>query len=76
MKQNEIVIFDKVSLNDGNAYNVTSGIFIAPVDGIYSFSWTVLTKGGKSLVDQFHLIIPMEEDRLDTLCHLHILTLK
>lgn len=27
MKQNEIVIFDKVSLNEGNAYNVTSGTY-------------------------------------------------
>lgn len=50
MKQNEIVIFDKVSLNEGNAYNVTSGIFTAPVDGIYSFSWTILTKGGKYFI--------------------------
>lgn len=44
--QNEIVIFDKVSLNEGNAYNVTSGIFIVLADWIYSFSWTILTKGG------------------------------
>lgn len=50
MKNQEIVIFDKVSLNDGNAYNKTSGIFTAPMDGIYSFTWSILTQGGKYFV--------------------------
>nr|XP_034307459.1 complement C1q tumor necrosis factor-related protein 3-like [Crassostrea gigas] len=47
MKNQETVIFDKVSLNEGKAYDKTTGIFIAPFEGIYSFTWTTLTIGGK-----------------------------
>lgn len=47
MKNQETVIFDKVSLNEGNAYDKTSGIFVAPLDGIYSFTFTMLTNPGK-----------------------------
>nr|XP_034307440.1 heavy metal-binding protein HIP-like [Crassostrea gigas] len=52
MKKQETVIFDKVSLNEGNAYDKTSGVFTAPSDGIYSFSWTILTKAGKYFVSE------------------------
>lgn len=81
-KTNKIVILNKVSSNEGNAYNATSGILTAPVDGICSFSWKILTNGGKyssltlcSMVDQLHLNIPIIKDGLNILCHLHILTL-
>uniref|UniRef100_K1RAZ6 Caprin-2 n=1 Tax=Magallana gigas TaxID=29159 RepID=K1RAZ6_MAGGI len=50
MKEQETVIFDKVSLNEGNAYDKTSGIFTAPMDGIYSFTWSMLTQKGKYFV--------------------------
>lgn len=50
MKNEETVIFNKVSLNEGNAYDKTSGKFTAPSDGIYSFSWTTLTPAGKHFV--------------------------
>lgn len=50
MKNQETVIFDKVSLNEGNAYDKTSGIFTASSDGIYSFTWTTLTSAGKYFV--------------------------
>lgn len=46
MKKQDTVIFDKVSVNDGNAYDKTSGIFTAPSDGIYSSTWTTLSKAG------------------------------
>ncbi|XP_052678302.1 heavy metal-binding protein HIP-like [Crassostrea angulata] len=50
LKSHETVIFEKVSLNEGKAYDKTSGIFTAPSDGIYSFTWTTLTKTGKTFI--------------------------
>ncbi|XP_065936796.1 complement C1q tumor necrosis factor-related protein 3-like [Magallana gigas] len=55
MKNKETVIFDKVSLNEGNAYDHTSGIFTSPLDGIYSFTWTTLTKSGKAFLTEIVL---------------------
>lgn len=40
---NSIVKFDEVSVNEGNHFNSGDGIFVAPVSGIYLFSWTTLT---------------------------------
>ncbi|KAL4217198.1 hypothetical protein ACF0H5_023651 [Mactra antiquata] len=34
----QIIVFDIVGLNNGNAYNQHSGIFTAPVNGTYMFS--------------------------------------
>lgn len=48
----ETVIFDNVSLNEGNAYNEPSEIFTAPSNGIYSFTWTMLTKSGKYCITE------------------------
>eukprot|EP00105_Crassostrea_gigas_P027750 XP_011449190.2 PREDICTED: heavy metal-binding protein HIP-like [Crassostrea gigas] len=55
LKNQETVIFDKVSLNEGNAYDNISGIFTAPLDGIYSFTWTILTASGKYFVTELVL---------------------
>ncbi|XP_048769778.2 heavy metal-binding protein HIP-like [Ostrea edulis] len=41
-----VVVFGKVTLNSGSAYNGNTGIFTAPTDGIYSFTWTIMTKLG------------------------------
>lgn len=34
----EIVLFTEISLNKGNAYNSTTGHFVAPVTGLYLLS--------------------------------------
>uniref|UniRef100_K1Q3W5 Heavy metal-binding protein HIP n=1 Tax=Magallana gigas TaxID=29159 RepID=K1Q3W5_MAGGI len=55
LKNQETVIFDKVSLNEGNAYDNISGIFTAPLDGIYSFTWTISTTAGQYFVTEIVL---------------------
>lgn len=42
----QILIFDTTTLNVGEAYNNLTGIFVAPMDGIYIFSTSLC--GGKS----------------------------
>ena len=44
---NSIVKFDEVSVNEGNHFNSGDGIFVAPVSGIYQFSWTTITTSSK-----------------------------
>ncbi|XP_062597453.1 heavy metal-binding protein HIP-like, partial [Saccostrea cucullata] len=47
LANNAVVVFKKVTLNHGNAYDAKTGIFTAPEDGIYSFTWIILTQAGK-----------------------------
>ncbi|XP_062604463.1 complement C1q tumor necrosis factor-related protein 3-like, partial [Saccostrea cucullata] len=42
-----VVIFGKVTLNAGKAYDGSTGKFTAPVNGIYSFTWTIATTPGR-----------------------------
>ncbi|XP_062608604.1 heavy metal-binding protein HIP-like [Saccostrea cucullata] len=48
MPANAIVVFGKVTLNAGNAYDTRTGKFTAPNDEIYSFTWTILTGPGNT----------------------------
>ena len=50
MNNDETVIFDKVSLNEGNAYNQKTGEFTFAVEGVYSFSWKMFTSRGKYFI--------------------------
>uniref|UniRef100_A0A8W8LX21 C1q domain-containing protein n=1 Tax=Magallana gigas TaxID=29159 RepID=A0A8W8LX21_MAGGI len=43
---NTIIKFGKVQVNEGSGYNPATGKFKAPVDGVYSFSWTYHTNKG------------------------------
>nr|ABF00124.1 sialic acid binding lectin [Helix pomatia] len=40
---NQVVIYDIVITNHGNAYDNSTGLFTAPVDGMYSFQLNLLT---------------------------------
>lgn len=37
----QAILFDSVLLNEGGGYSVHSGEFVAPVSGLYIFSWTI-----------------------------------
>ncbi|VDI76043.1 Hypothetical predicted protein [Mytilus galloprovincialis] len=41
LERESTVVFDTIVLNEGNHYNNYDGVFVAPRDGIYLFSWTV-----------------------------------
>ncbi|XP_062621363.1 uncharacterized protein LOC134282953, partial [Saccostrea cucullata] len=43
---NTILKFENVLTNEGKGYSPTTGKFTAPVDGVYSFSWTYSTNKG------------------------------
>ncbi|XP_025079790.1 uncharacterized protein LOC112555570 [Pomacea canaliculata] len=38
---NQIIIFDLMMANEGNAYNATTGVFTAPLNGLYLFELTL-----------------------------------
>lgn len=42
------VVFDTVMLNQGSHYNNSTGIFTAPIAGLYSFSFNVLSDNNGS----------------------------
>ncbi|VDI73382.1 Hypothetical predicted protein [Mytilus galloprovincialis] len=39
---NQPIVFDDVTLNNGNAYNSGDGIFITPVAGVYVFALSIM----------------------------------
>ena len=52
LKNQETVIFEKVYLNVGKAYNQKTGEFTAPVGAVYSFNWKTLTYPGKYFITE------------------------
>lgn len=46
---NEVVKFDKVWTNNGNGYDPSSGVFTAPMAGLYHFAAVVMTVEGGNL---------------------------
>lgn len=44
---NAVVVFGRMILNSGSAYDANTGIFTAPKKGTYVFTWTMLSAQGK-----------------------------
>lgn len=48
LAENGRVVFNTVVSNQGLGYNVSTGIFTAPIGGIYLFDWTILAFSGSN----------------------------
>ena len=42
--QSEPIVFETATVNEGNGYNPTTGIFTAAYRGIYKFSMTIMAQ--------------------------------
>ncbi|XP_062598315.1 cerebellin-1-like [Saccostrea cucullata] len=57
LKSHQKVIFESVLLNIGRGYDAKTGVFTAPVDGIYHFEWTTLAN-----VKQYFITLLVKEN--------------
>ncbi|VDI74506.1 Hypothetical predicted protein [Mytilus galloprovincialis] len=46
------IVFETVVINEGDHYNKNDGVFVAPQDGVYMFSWTVSTPDANWLMTE------------------------
>lgn len=46
-KNESPVIFDTIVINSGSGYDASTGQFVAPYEGLYYFTWTIITYNSK-----------------------------
>ncbi|CAC5380967.1 unnamed protein product [Mytilus coruscus] len=47
LKDRSTVIFDTIVINTGSGYDASTGQFVAPYEGLYYFTWTIITYNSK-----------------------------
>lgn len=52
LQHNQVLAFDIASINIGNAFDKTTGVFIPNMKGVYALFATITTRTGKSLEAQ------------------------
>ncbi|CAC5406909.1 unnamed protein product [Mytilus coruscus] len=52
LEKESTVVFDTIVINEGSHYNNYDGIFVAPRDGLYLFSWTVSSSGASFVMTE------------------------
>ncbi|CAC5380328.1 C1QL [Mytilus coruscus] len=50
-----IVVYNTVTTNLGGGYDKSTGVFTAPVEGLFFFAWTVLAIKGKNFYTHLNL---------------------
>lgn len=55
LNSNSIVKFDDAVINEGNHFNTGDGVFVAPVSGIYQFTWTTITYTSKVIETELRI---------------------
>ena len=66
---NQVLVFDKIISNEGNAYNHQSGVFTSPMDGFYFFELHVYPHGNTCYLDvqvNGHKVISVNENSSGT----------
>ncbi|XP_045194302.2 complement C1q-like protein 4 [Mercenaria mercenaria] len=48
---NQAIVYNKILLNAGEAYNIHNGMFTAPISGVYIFSWSCTARRTGSSFD-------------------------
>jgi len=48
-----VIPFELARLNEGNAFNLPLGIFIAPVPGVYHFDFSALKSSTATVLSEF-----------------------
>ena len=50
---NSKIVYDSVLINVGDAYDSRTGVFTCPVEGVYVFTWSTMSRGERQHCDAY-----------------------